>query len=167
MVFFTEWQWRAVGHYQILCKALRVSELTEIACYFGKCQLHTRKNIKWSGAARCFRVTRLPLCKMCHYTQISCFLSRRTSQVATIQKSGWQMPLVAPLRHEGQYCTSYLWDTQGRRPGGEWPAVVFPRGKRTDLLMDCPPGQFSFFSVFFFWRGGKNHQMLEWEIVAG
>lgn len=71
-------------------------------------------------------------------------------------KSGWQMPLVAPLRHEGQYCTSYLWDTQGRRPGGEWPAVVFPRGKRTDLLMDCPPGQFSFFFLFSFLEGREK-----------
>lgn len=96
--------WVAVkssGHHQILCKALRASEVTEIACYFGKYQLHTSKNIKWPGEARCFRVTRSALRKMCHCAQIVCFLSRRTSQVATIQNQG------------GKHLSWLLWGTKG------------------------------------------------------
>lgn len=30
----------------------------------------------------------------------------------------------------------------GRRPGCEWPAVLVPRNKRTDLWTNCPPAQF-------------------------
>ena len=148
---------RSSGLLPDLVKALRASEVTEIACYFGKYQLHTGENIKWPGAAKCFWVTRSHLCKMCLCAQISCFSSRKTSQVVTIQNQG------------GKDLGGLLWGTKGNivpvicgtLKGGNlgWvPSVLFPRDdKRTDLLMECPPRKFSLFFCFLFWTGGKNH----------
>lgn len=61
-----------------------------------KYQLHPSKN-----TPRCFQVARLPLCKRCHYAQISCFSSRSTSQVSTIQNQG------------GKHLSWLLWGMKG------------------------------------------------------
>lgn len=164
-MFFTEWQWRAVGHYQVLCKALGASEVTEIACYFGKYELHTSKKhqMAWRNKMllgnKIASVQNVPLC-------LNQLFLVQNKPGGHHSKPGWQTPLVVPLRHERQYYTSYLWDTQGRRPECEWPAVFFPRDERTALLRDCPPRQFSFFFYFLFGRGGKKHWMLQCKIVG-
>lgn len=57
-------------------------------------------------------VENVPLCS----NQL--FLLQEDKQGGHHSRPGWQTSPVAPLRHEGQYGISYLWDAQERRSRG-------------------------------------------------
>lgn len=98
LVSFTEWQRRAVGHYQVSCKALSASEVTERACYFGKYQLHTSKmawRSKMLSGNKSASVQKVSLCSD------HLFLVQNKKPGGHRSKPAWQTPLTAPLRHKG------------------------------------------------------------------